>query len=77
VRAAAAGQRTAECFVTGEACAAPSRPVPAPAAPFAAEGRTARPFAEGRTAHAVIEDDVLEQSLDNSMDLTGCLVRPV
>ena len=68
VRAAGAGQRTAECFVMGEACAAPSRPVPAPAAPFA----------EGRTAHAVmIEDDVLEQSLDNSMDLTGCLVRPV
>ena len=70
-RAAAAGQRTAECFVTGEACAAPSRAAPAPAAPFA----------EGRTAHAVIEDDMLEQSLDNSMDLTGlhtgCLVRPV
>ena len=70
-RAAAAGQRTAECFVMGEACAAPSRAAPAPAAPFA----------EGRTAHAVIEDDVLEQSLDNSMDLTGlhtgCLVRPV
>ena len=56
---------------TGEACAAPSRAAPAPAAPFA----------EGRTAHAVIEDDMLEQSLDNSMDLTGvhtgCLVRPV
>jgi hypothetical protein len=51
----------------GEACTAPSRPVPAAAAPFA----------EGRTAHAVIEDDVLEQSLDNSMDLTGCLVRPI
>jgi len=61
------GQRNAECLVVGEACTAPSRPVPAAAAPFA----------EGRTAHAVIEDDVLEQSLDNSMDLTGCLVRPI